>query len=503
MSELSVGQGREGFRRAADRRQRSQTRAQSAQHESVVGKPDRAPESVTDLANPQAAAAGESKAVQRGAVVLPRHERHLSTVGREDQEVSADALRAGHRRRVERVERTRVETVDLAVAGAVDHGTAVGRHAEGSGYPVAGGSVDDEALHVGGGERRIRLEGPACGGRDDRGGDDAAREPRARRSRRCGRFDCVRLAGVRLCHPAQLPLHVSHGLPAIVGVLGETRRDQPAQRGRRQRLCFVDGRRLILDDGADDARPSLAFEGPASGNDLVERGAEGEDVGAGVGRLAVELLRRHVLQRAQDGSRAGQRRRAGRGLAAAGFRLARAELRQAEVEQLHAVGREHHVPRLQIAVDDPLPVRRVERVRDGDAGRQRLVEREGAALETPGQRLAPEQLHDQVVGTVLAADVVQRADVRMTQRGHRPRLALEALPRLGIGGDLPRQDLDGHRAIEAGIGGAVDLAHAAGPEGCVDPVGAERLTGVEGHRIREPPRSSPGRCRAPESTSPC
>ena len=62
------------------------------------------------------------------------------------------------------------------------------------------------------------------------------------------------------------------------------------------------------------------------------------------------------------------------------------------------------------------------------------------------------------------ADVVERADVRMAQLRDRLRFALEpCCPR-----DRPRdarQDLDGDRAIQAGVARLVDLAHAAGADG--------------------------------------
>ena len=43
------------------------------------------------------------------------------------------------------------------------------------------------------------------------------------------------------------------------------------------------------------------------------------------------------------------------------------------------------------------------------------------------------------------------------------------------------QHLDGDGAVQAGVGGLVDLAHAAGAEGGVDLVGAEGGAGLERH----------------------
>ena len=51
------------------------------------------------------------------------------------------------------------------------------------------------------------------------------------------------------------------------------------------------------------------------------------------------------------------------------------------------------------------------------------------------------------VGSRGFADVVQRADMRMVQRRHGPRFALEPLPGLGVVRHVRRQHLDGDRAV--------------------------------------------------------
>ena len=139
--------------------------------------------------------------------------------------------------------------------------------------------------------------------------------------------------------------------------------------------------------------------------------------------------------------------------------------REAEIEQLRARARQHHVARLQIAVDDAVAVRAIERV--GDLGRvaDDLVGRQRPARQPRGQRLALEVLHDQEGDAVLLADVVEHADVRVVQRPDDAGFAVEALAELRVGGELRRQDLDRDLAIEAGVDGAVDLPHASGGDG--------------------------------------
>jgi hypothetical protein len=80
----------------------------------------------------------------------------------------------------------------------------------------------------------------------------------------------------------------------------------------------------------------------------------------------------------------------------------------------------------------------VERIGDVAANRQHLFDRERPlGVGQPGcQRLAVEVFHDKVVDLLVAADIVDGADVRMRQRGNRPRLALEPRAPFGISRQL-------------------------------------------------------------------
>ena len=70
-------------------------------------------------------------------------------------------------------------------------------------------------------------------------------------------------------------------------------------------------------------------------------------------------------------------------------------------------------------------------------------------------------------------------DVRMVQRGEHFGFALEARQPLGIGGDGRRQDLDGDVALQLGVAGAIDLAHAANAERRDDFVGTEAAASAQ------------------------
>src|SRR5215510_13197299 len=87
----------------------------------------------------------------------------------------------------------------------------------------------------------------------------------------------------------------------------------------------------------------------AGGKHLKKDGAEGEEIGAGVDRAAVELLGGGVARRAQKNSR-------DRGIAEGlcrfvGFGQAH-RLDDAEVEQLGTVGGKQDIGGLQVAMDD-------------------------------------------------------------------------------------------------------------------------------------------------------
>jgi hypothetical protein len=108
----------------------------------------------------------------------------------------------------------------------------------------------------------------------------------------------------------------------------------------------------------------------------------------------------------------------------------------------------------------------------------------GATCQALRERLAREVLHHQVRRVVVRANVVERADVRVCERGDRARLTLEAHATLGIGAERGRQGLGRDRATEAGVAGLADLAHAARPNGGLDLIRAGTGTGGQGHGCR-------------------
>ena len=186
---------------------------------------------------------------------------------------------------------------------------------------------------------------------------------------------------------------------------------------------------------------------------LEEHRRQGEEIGAGVERLAAHLLRRHVVRRPDDGAGLGEAGRAV-GAEAAGDRPG-----QAEVEQLHAVRRQEQVRRLQVAMDEPARVQRVEGVEDLQRDGGGVGRRQRPARHARAERLAGEQLHRHDQPVVGLLDLVELADVGMRDAGRGPGFTPQPLARRVVG--LAANRLQRDSAVEPLVAGRVHDAHAA------------------------------------------
>ena len=84
------------------------------------------------------------------------------------------------------------------------------------------------------------------------------------------------------------------------------------------------------------------------------------------------------------------------------------------------------IRRLDVAVDDPGGMRRLERVGDLDGERQQQIDLERAPGNAMLQRRPVEKLHHEERPAVLLADIVDGADVGVIQRRGGARLAAES-----------------------------------------------------------------------------
>ncbi len=128
---------------------------------------------------------------------------------------------------------------------------------------------------------------------------------------------------------------------------------------------------------------------------------------------------------------------------------------------------------IEIAVDDPVAVERVESREDGQRDRQGVGGRKRAAGQALGQRLPLQQLHGEEQLVPLLAKLVQLADGRMVDPRGRARLALQAFARRGVRRLRP-QRLDRDRAVEPLVVRRVDDTHAPFTQDAGDPVTADR-----------------------------
>ena len=102
-------------------------------------------------------------------------------------------------------------------------------------------------------------------------------------------------------------------------------------------------------------------------------------------------------------------------------------------------------------MNDPLLVRRFERLRELSGDGQRLVDRDRAMPDPLRQVLTLHQLHRERGDATDFLEAVDLRDVRVIQGGERLRFALEASQPVRISPKRLGQDLDGNIAIELGI----------------------------------------------------
>jgi len=93
--------------------------------------------------------------------------------------------------------------------------------------------------------------------------------------------------------------------------------------------------------------------------------------------------------------------------------------------------------RLQIAVHYPLFVRGFDRFCQLLRDRQRVVEWNGAVIDSIGERGVVHQLQHERLDAIRFLEAVNSRDVRVVQRGEDLRFAFEAGQPIGVGGEEP------------------------------------------------------------------
>ncbi len=215
----------------------------------------------------------------------------------------------------------------------------------------------------------------------------------------------------------------------------------------------------------------LAPERRLPGEHLEQDDAGRIQVGSRVDALAARLLWGEVLGRSHDRAGLGDRRR---GL--------RDRPRDSEIHDLHlAVGGDHDVARLDVAVHDPGTVRILERRQDlcGDA--RGLVLRQRALGDDVFEKPAIHVFHDDEgdlrlialrVEDGLLAGVEDAHDGGMRHLGGILCLTAKAGAEGGVAREGRFEQLDGDASTEAGVRSEPDVGHAATSDQCANLVSA-------------------------------
>ena len=132
-------------------------------------------------------------------------------------------------------------------------------------------------------------------------------------------------------------------------------------------------------------------------------------------------------------------------------------------------------------MDDPLVVRRSQGVRDLPRDRERVVDRQPAALQALGKILPLDEFQHQEQGVTRVLEPVDRRDVRVIEGGQHLRFPPETGETLRVLRDGGREHLDGHLAPELRVVRAVDLTHATGADGFGEAVLAQDGARIHSH----------------------
>ncbi len=254
------------------------------------------------------------------------------------------------------------------------------------------------------------------------------------------------------------------GLKALAWILGESHHDNLIER-LRNAGPENDGRLgHFLEMRGHHGVVAVGREGELAGDHFVERDAEGIKIGAIVGGVAFHLFGRHVVERAES--------RAGHGEAAIA-----GGARDAEIHQLHrAVGREHHVGGLDVAMDDVLFVGVAESVENLVDIFDRQRRGNGALMKTGGERDAVDELHNHDELIVERESGAQRGDVWMMEAGEDFDFAEESIGEILLAGEVGQKNFHGLDAVGDRVADLVDFAHASGAENAQNFIIAELLS---------------------------
>ena len=215
-----------------------------------------------------------------------------------------------------------------------------------------------------------------------------------------------------------------------LGILLKRFRDHAFEVNRQLRNHACRRRWFALQNSRKNHAGSVSLERLLPRRHFVKHQTERKQIRTRIQVFAAHLFGRHISYRAERGPRARQIRVRAHGYAARRYCLAhvlRHQLCQPKIEHLclPALG-DKNIRGLNVAMDDSLAVRRLERVGDVDADFEQCVELHRLAVDAMLQRHALQQFHGDERHARVPVNVVNGADAGMIQCGGRLRLALES-----------------------------------------------------------------------------
>ena len=281
------------------------------------------------------------------------------------------------------------------------------------------------------------------------------------------------LHGLAVEEPTEVVGEFTRGLVAVLRIVRRRLHDDPVEIPRHVAEEPARRRETASNHRLDDHLARLLLVRGLADEQLVQDHPDAVDVGARVGGLASDALRRHVARRPHEVPGGSER-----GEIVGGH--------EAEVEEdRRPVAPQHHVLRLQVAMQDPLIVGGLHGVRE--RARDLGGASPGFGSRDRRERLALDEVHHDVGRAVLDARLVDGDDVLVLEPREGLHLATEALHRSRPGERCERKQLDGVRS--PAVLPLVHDAHASASDLAKDAVGTDKLLlGRRGiaHRVERP-----------------
>lgn len=267
----------------------------------------------------------------------------------------------------------------------------------------------------------------------------------------------------RLFNVGQRFCHHKRRLWSFLRLLGQELHDQVAEAGRHVGIDYARRLRRFQRQGRDDGDGVLALERQLAGAHAVEHAAEAEQVAAVIDVAAGGLLGRHERRRADNGP--GLRE----------VRLVAGRAGQSEVEDLGAelpglasgarLGFfQPQVRWLDVAMNQPVVVGGGQALRHLAANAKNVCDRRDLfALEKIVERFARQKLHRQKWGAAVLADLVDRDDMIVLERGGSAGLAQKSFPGRRAGRQGGEHGLQSDEPLQVRVFGFEDDPHTAGP----------------------------------------